>query len=117
MSRWVGGWVTGVGECGVEELSVAASFIVRSLCWLNAFQMEFAFWDCGGLQALVAVQSGEFQIVHGIGAAEGFRGGPWDSEMDCCMGLQRRWTPNTKTIGTWRLATTWLSALSTAIMK
>lgn len=78
MSRWVGGWVTGVGECGVEELLVAASFIVRSLCWLNAFQMEFAFWDCGGLQALVAVQSGEFQIVHGIGAAEGFRGGPWE---------------------------------------
>ena len=36
------------------------------------------FWDCGGLQALVAVQSGEFQIVHGIGAAEGFRGGPWE---------------------------------------
>ena len=78
MSRWVGGWVTGVGECGVEELLVAASFIVRSLFWLNAFQMEFAFWDCGGLQALVAVQSGEFQIVHGIGAAEGFRGGPWE---------------------------------------
>ena len=40
--------------------------------------MEFAFWDCGSIQALVAVQSGEFCIVHGNGAAERFRGGPWD---------------------------------------
>ena len=40
--------------------------------------MEFAFWDCGSIQALVAVQSGEFYIVHGNGAAERFRGGPWD---------------------------------------
>ena len=39
--------------------------------------MEFAFWDCGDIQALVAVQSGEFCIVHGNGAAERFRGGPW----------------------------------------
>ena len=40
--------------------------------------MEFAFWDCGSIQALVAVQSGEFCIVHGNGAAECFRGEPWD---------------------------------------
>ena len=40
--------------------------------------MEFAFWDCGSIQSLVAVQSGEFCIVHGNGAAERFRGGPWD---------------------------------------
>ena len=40
--------------------------------------MEFAFWDCGSIQALVAVQSGEFCIVHGNGAAECFRGGPWE---------------------------------------
>ena len=40
--------------------------------------MEFAFWDCGSIQALVAVQSGELCIVHGNGAAECFRGGPWD---------------------------------------
>ena len=40
--------------------------------------MEFAFWDCGSIQALVAVQSGEFCIVHGNGAAERFRGDPWE---------------------------------------
>ena len=40
--------------------------------------MEFAFWDCGSIQALVAVQSGEFCIVHGNGAAECFRGEPWE---------------------------------------
>ena len=40
--------------------------------------MAFAFWDCGSIQALVAVQSGEFCIVHGNGAAERFQGEPWD---------------------------------------
>ena len=40
--------------------------------------MEFALWDCGSIQALVVVQSGELCIVHGNGAAERFRGGPWD---------------------------------------
>ena len=40
--------------------------------------MEFAFWDCGSIQAVVAVQSGKFQIVHGDGAAERFRGDPWE---------------------------------------
>ena len=40
--------------------------------------MEFVLWDCGSIQALVAVQSGEFCIVHGNGAAERFQGEPWD---------------------------------------
>ena len=71
----VGGWVTGAGESGVGEVLVATSLIARSLFWFKS-RMEFAFWDCGDIQALVAVQSGEFCIVHGNGAAERFRGGP-----------------------------------------
>ena len=55
---------------------MATSLIARSLFWFKS-RMEFAFWDCGDIQALVAVQSGEFCIVHGNGAAERFRGGPW----------------------------------------
>ena len=72
----VGGWVTGAGESGVGEVLVATSLIARSLFWFKS-RMEFAFWDCGDIQALVAVQSGEFCIVHGNVAAERFRGGPW----------------------------------------
>ena len=73
----MGGWVTGAGESGVGEVLVATSPIARSLFWFKS-RMEFAFWDCGSIQALVAVQSGEFCIVHGNGAAERFRGEPWD---------------------------------------
>ena len=73
----MGGWVTGAGESGVGEVLVAKPPIARSLFWFKS-RMEFAFWDCGSIQALVAVQSGEFCIVHGNGAAERFRGGPWD---------------------------------------
>ena len=73
----MGGWVTGAGESGVGEVLVATSPIARSLFWFKS-RMEFAFWDCGSIQALVAVQSGEFCIVHGNGAAERFRGGAWD---------------------------------------
>ena len=38
--------------------------------------MDLAFWDCGGVQAVVGLQSGEFQKVHG--APEAIRGGPWE---------------------------------------
>ena len=56
---------------------MATSLSARSLFWFKS-RMEFAFWDCGDIQALVAVQSGEFCIVHGNGAAERFQGEPWD---------------------------------------
>ena len=73
----MGGWVTGAGESGVGEVLVATSLIARSLFWFK-FQMEFVFWDCGSTQVVVAKQSGEVCIVHGDGAAERFRGEPWD---------------------------------------
>ena len=55
--------------------------------------MEFAFWDCGDIQALVAVQSGEFQIVHGNGVAESLRGGAWQFRDGCLHRTAERVLP------------------------
>ena len=86
---------------------MATSLIARSLFWFKS-RMEFAFWDCGDIQALVAVQSGEFCIVHGNGLRNVSAVGLGLSEKDCCTDLQRRCAPQISSSGMWRVAATWL---------